>query len=75
MQQPLETQSDAHIHWLNGLEAFSVIVSLGSSVGLAIMQQAAFATIPLSLTATLNLVNRKRLMNAMEQSQQTAVPS
>ncbi len=74
MQQPLETQSDAQqSHWLNGLEAFSVIVSLGSSVGLAIMQQAAFATIPLSLTATLNLVNRKRLMNAMEQSQQTAV--
>lgn len=72
MQQPLETPADAQqSHWLNGLEAFSVVVSLGSSIGLAIMQQAAFATIPLSLTATLNLVNRKRLLNAMEQSQQT----
>jgi tetratricopeptide (TPR) repeat protein len=74
MQEPLEMRSDAQqFQWLGGLEIASVIVSFGGSAALVMMQQAALATIPLSLTAALNLVNRKRLMNAMEQSQQTAV--
>ncbi|MBE9029996.1 tetratricopeptide repeat protein [filamentous cyanobacterium LEGE 11480] len=79
--QPLDVQPAAQLSnpsaapsgsWMDSLEIVSVVVSLGSSVALAAMQQAALATIPLSFTAALNLANRKRLMNAMAQSQQAA---
>jgi tetratricopeptide (TPR) repeat protein len=58
--------------WLDSLELASVVVSIGSSIVLAITQQAALATIPLSFTAAINLANRKRLINAVMDSQQAA---
>jgi tetratricopeptide (TPR) repeat protein len=58
--------------WLDNLEIASVVVSVGSSIILTLTQQAALATIPLSFTAAINLANRKRLINAVMDSQQAA---
>jgi tetratricopeptide (TPR) repeat protein len=58
--------------WLDSLELASVVVSIGSSIILTLTQQAALATIPLSFTAAINLANRKRLINAVMDSQQAA---
>jgi tetratricopeptide (TPR) repeat protein len=58
--------------WLDNLEIASVAVSVGSSILLTLTQQAALATIPLSFTAAINLANRKRLINAVMESQQAA---
>jgi tetratricopeptide (TPR) repeat protein len=75
MQQSLENQSaTAPSTWMNKVEIASVVLSLGASVTLAALKNAACAaTIPLSLTAALHLANRQRLMNAMAQSQQQAM--
>ncbi len=58
--------------WLDNLELGSVVVSIGGAIALAITQQAALATIPLSFTAAINLANRKRLIDAVMDSQQAA---
>jgi tetratricopeptide (TPR) repeat protein len=75
MQQPLQTQSvTAQSSWMDKVEIASIVISLGASVALAAFKNAACAaTIPLSLTAAINLANRRQLMNAMEQSQQQAI--
>ena len=52
------------------LEILSVIGSFGGSVAAVIFQQLAFASVPLSLSVALNLVNRKQLFNSVIQSQQ-----
>jgi tetratricopeptide (TPR) repeat protein len=58
--------------WMDGLEVFSVVVSIGGAVAAAAMQQVAVAAIPLSFTAALNLANRKRLINEMANAQAAA---
>jgi tetratricopeptide (TPR) repeat protein len=70
--QPETASTPPPSSWLDGLELASVVVSVGSSIVLAITQQAALATIPLSFTAAINLANRKRLINAVMDSQQAA---
>jgi tetratricopeptide (TPR) repeat protein len=55
--------------WMDGLELCSVVVSIGGAVAAAAMQQVAVAAIPLSLTAALNLANRKRLINELANAQ------
>jgi tetratricopeptide (TPR) repeat protein len=88
MSQPSEAQLEAQsimqslnnqsttaqppANWLDNLEIASVVVSVGSSIILTLTQQAALATIPLSFTAAINLANRKRLINAVMESQQAA---
>jgi tetratricopeptide (TPR) repeat protein len=70
MQQPHETQlATAQSSWMNKVEIASVLISFGGSVASVMMQQFAYAVIPLSLTAAMNLANRRRLINAIEQSQ------
>jgi tetratricopeptide (TPR) repeat protein len=56
--------------WMNRIELASVVISVGGSVASVVMNQLAFATIPLSLTAALNLANRRRLIDAIAQSHQ-----
>jgi tetratricopeptide (TPR) repeat protein len=58
--------------WLDNLEIASVAVSVGSSILFTLTNQIALATIPLSFTAAINLANRKRLINAVMESQQAA---
>lgn len=52
-------------HGLDIVEAFAVVAAIGGSIVAAVSQQIAMATIPLSLTATLTLVNRRRHINAV----------
>lgn len=59
--------------WLDVVETFSVIGSIGGAIASAVSQQVAFASIPLCLSVTLSLVNRKRLLDSISQSNQTGV--
>ena len=59
-------------HWLDIVEALSVLGSIGGSIASVVSQQVAFASIPLSLSVALNLVNRSRLLGLINQSHQTA---
>jgi tetratricopeptide (TPR) repeat protein len=70
--QPENPAAKLPSSWLDSLELASVVVSVGSSIILTLTQQAALATIPLSFTAAINLANRKRLINAVMDSQQAA---
>ena len=54
---------------LDVLEAISVVGAIGGTIASVLTQQVAFAAIPLSLTATLNLANRKQLMVASQEHQ------
>lgn len=74
MQHLLDAQSEAkQPHWLNHVELLSVVGSVGGAIASAVTQQVAFASIPLSLTATLHLVNRRRLTEAAGQVRQTMI--
>lgn len=52
-------------HWLDFAEIGAAVVSVGGAIASAAGQSAAYATIPLSLSVTLNLLNRRRLLNTM----------
>lgn len=52
-------------HWLDIVETFVIVSTIGGTIAAAVSQQIAMAAIPLSLTATLNLANRRRQMGAM----------
>lgn len=69
----MEKQQSNNFHWLEILEAVSVIGSIGGSVASLIFQQVFFASLPLSLSVTLNLVNRRRLLNLAAQDNQTVL--
>ncbi|NET32546.1 MAG: tetratricopeptide repeat protein [Cyanothece sp. SIO1E1] len=58
---------------LDILELLSVVGSAGGSVAALVYQQAVFATIPLSLAAGLNLVNRRRLLAAAKHMHQVDI--
>lgn len=60
---------------LDIVETLSVIGSIGGAIASVISQQIVFASIaiPLSLSVTLNLLNRRRLLDASSQSNQTAI--
>lgn len=47
-------------NWLGIVEAITVVGSLGGSVASVIFKEIALAAIPLSMVATLNLLNRRR---------------
>jgi tetratricopeptide (TPR) repeat protein len=81
MQEPVINQSanpEANVSqvsaksWMDGLEMAGVAVSVAGAIGSAVMQQVAFAAIPLSLTAAVSLANRRRWDQALAQSQQTS---
>ncbi|NJK41539.1 MAG: hypothetical protein HC934_09630 [Acaryochloridaceae cyanobacterium SU_2_1] len=47
-------------NWLSVLEAIAVVGSLGGSIAAAILKEVALAAVPLSMAATLNLLNRRQ---------------
>jgi len=59
-------------HWLETVEGFAVIGSVGGAIASAISQQAIFASLPLSAAVLLNLVNRRLLITSI-QHQQAAI--
>jgi tetratricopeptide (TPR) repeat protein len=50
-------------HWLDFAEIGAAVVSIGGAIATIAGQSAALATVPLSLSVTLNLLNRRRLLN------------
>ena len=52
-------------HWLDFAEIGSAAVSIGGAIATITGQSAAYAALPLSLSVTLNLLNRKRLLAEM----------
>jgi len=57
-------------HWLDIVETVTVVGSVGGAIASVVMQQAALASLPLSLSLALNLANRRRQLTAIETSQQ-----
>jgi tetratricopeptide (TPR) repeat protein len=55
------------------VEALAILGSAGGAIAGAMMQNVAIAAVPLSLTAAINLANRKSAMNAMLNQQQAAI--
>ena len=64
--------SKAH-GWLDIVETVSVVGSIGSSIASIFINQAALASIPLSITVMLNLVNRRLQLEAITKNNQSAV--
>ena len=67
MEQSTNTNSNNNSNlnnkkWLNKAEIASVILAIGGSVASVVLQNVAFASIPLSASVGLNLLNRKRLI-------------
>ena len=74
MQESLDTPVNSkNPHWLSIIEALSLVGTIGGTVASVVTQQVAYASVPLSLTATLNLINRKRLMDTLTQEHCSAV--
>ena len=71
MQSSLN-QSKAH-SWLDIVETVSVVGSIGSSIASIFINQAALASIPLSITVMLNLVNRRLQLEAIAKNNQSVV--
>jgi tetratricopeptide (TPR) repeat protein len=71
MKEDLQNSSDPNkSDWLDTVEIVSVVGSIGGSIASIFLNQAAVACIPLSVAMTLNLMNRRRVLEAMSQSQQ-----
>lgn len=67
---PSNTKSRA---WLEIVETLSVVGSVGGSIAAAVTNQVALASIPLSVSVMLNLVNRRLQLEAMNKSSQSAI--
>ena len=74
MQKLSEVSSGSQkSHWLDIVEALSVLGAIGGSAVSLVSQQVVFASIPLSLSVALNLLNRRRLLDLVRQNNQTAI--
>lgn len=62
------TPNEEKSNWLDIVETLSVVGSIGGSIASVVFQQVGFASIPLSLSVTLGLVNRRRLLDTVNQS-------
>lgn len=70
MQASNNTQGSASSsHWLDIVESSAVVASISGSVAAIVLQQVAFASVPLALSATLNLMNRRRQLGAVQEQQ------
>ncbi|WP_009630674.1 tetratricopeptide repeat protein [Synechocystis sp. PCC 7509] len=59
--------------WLDIVETVSVVGSIGASIASIFINQAALASIPLSITVMLNLVNRKLQLEATSKNSHSAI--
>lgn len=70
MQASKNTQgSTSSSHWLDIVESSAVVAAISGSVAAVMLQQIAFASVPLALSATLNLANRRRQIGAFQEQQ------
>ncbi len=73
MQEKLNPTNNQNYPWLGIVETVSVVGSLGASIASIFINQAALASIPLSITVMLNLVNRRLQLEAIEKNNQSAI--
>ncbi len=59
--------------WLDIVETVAVVGSIGGSIASIFINQAALASIPLSITVMLNLVNRRLQLEAISKTNQSAL--
>lgn len=69
--QEINTSKDRP--WLDIVETVSVVGSIGGSIASIFTSQAALASIPLSITVMLNLVNRRLQLEAIAKTNQSAI--
>jgi len=58
---------------LETIELLSVVGAIGGAIASVVTSQVAFASIPLSLSVTLNLLNRRLLVDEVNQSHQAVI--
>lgn len=73
MQESLKNSPQKNYQWLDIVETLSVVGSVGGSIAAAVTNQVALASIPLSVTVMLNLVNRRMQIEAINQNHQSAI--
>ena len=73
MLEKLNPSNNQKYPWLTVVEAASVVGSVGASIASIFINQAALASIPLSITVMLNLANRRLQLEAMEKNNQSAI--
>ncbi|MBW4663048.1 MAG: hypothetical protein KME01_02430 [Chroococcus sp. CMT-3BRIN-NPC107] len=59
--------------WLDMVETISVVGSIGGSIASIFINQAALASVPLSITVMLNLINRRSQLEAAAKTNQSAI--
>jgi len=59
--------------WLNAVEGLSIVGAVGGVVASAVLRQFLFAAVPLSVALGVNVLNRKRLVERLQQEQQVAI--
>jgi tetratricopeptide (TPR) repeat protein len=70
LQVPLNNQK---YQWLDMVETLSVIGSVGGAIAAVVVKEVALASMPLSVSMLLNVVNRRRLLDSIEQSNLVAI--
>lgn len=60
-------------NWLDTFEPIAVVAAMGTSVATLFIKEVALAAIPLSLTAALNLANRRRQIDAIQDQQRLEI--
>ncbi len=70
LQVPLNNQK---YQWLDMVETVSIIGSVGGAIASVVINQVALASIPLSVSVLLNVVNRRKLLDSMEQGNLAAL--
>ena len=73
MQETLNTSNSQNYSWVGIVETVSVVGSIGASIASIFINQAALASIPLSITVMLNLVNRRLQLEALSKTNQSAI--
>ncbi len=73
MQASLNSSNTQDRPWLDLVETVSVVGSIGGSIAAIFINQAALASIPLSITVMLNLVNRRIQLEATAKTNVSAI--
>lgn len=73
MSEDLNPSNHKNRAWLDVVETLSVVGSVGGSIAAAVSGQVALASIPLSVSVMLNLVNRRLQLEAMTKNQHSAI--
>lgn len=75
METAANKLSENRIHWLNIAEIVTVTGSIGGSIACIWLQKFVYASIPLSASVVLNLLNRRRMIEAIARENQAIIVS